>query len=81
MMKLASVSAGYFSHRSILAVMKQIQSESKMIPSSRIAERDSRYRRGLIWFIWLVSFTQTNKTNQTNQISVFLCWQTFSASC
>ena len=44
-MKLASGSAGHFSHWSVLGVMKQIQSESKMIPSSGIAERDSRDRR------------------------------------
>jgi len=42
MMKLARGSDGHFSHWSFLAVMKQIQYESKMIPSSRIAERDSR---------------------------------------
>ncbi len=37
-----------------------------------------------IWFIlfmWLVLFNQTNETNQINQLTVFFCWQTFSASC
>jgi hypothetical protein len=34
--------ANYFTHWTFLAVMKQIQSESEMIPSSEIAERNSR---------------------------------------